>query len=630
LNALTLGRLLATVATLALATVVTVLLTDALGLPHISMIYLISVIFVATRFGSHYGFLAALLAISLFDFFVEQPRFTFGLGTKQDLVNIIVFIAAAILAGVYADRLRQQQAVTRLLLEATKGFPDAAMYPFARRLLQSVAPRDEPKRMTRSLASESRRVLVGLAIVAACAAATYVLHTYLDAPRTSALFIAAVVASALLVGARAGLVAAVVAVTAFNFIFEEPAFTLSLGSSEDFINLVLFCSVAWFVGGFADRVRAEREMSRTTLSASEAFSVSADEAALRSNLREAICQLSGTQSVWVTDETGALVDAERADPMPAGLAAVYADMAGGQRTHAFQVWRIRALETGGRSFGVVVWFALAVAPKQAAQTEYAISVLIDLATAAIARKRIDGERADVERVAQTERMRSALLSSMSHDFRTPLAGILGSATSLLDLNDRYDEQKRTDLLRNIRDQAFRLNRYVENLLSLTRLDAGALNVQARPQLLEPLIYDVWESLGDAGGARRILETKIEADAAVMVDAVLLHQALANVFENAIKFSKEGASVLVRTRRVGDEQVLDVLDEGPGVHPDEMAKIFDRFYRAKAAPAPGIGLGLHITKCAVEAMHGRIQARSRDDGRAGLVVSMSLRAAEATP
>jgi K+-sensing histidine kinase KdpD len=625
---LRLAKLAMTLAIIAAGTGVSIVLAYSFDIPRISMIYLASVIIVAARFGSYYGLLAAVISVSSFDFFIENPRFTFALGTKQDLVNAIVFIAAAILTGAYADRFRQQQTTTRLLLDATKGFPSAALDPFARTLLRDASAPDELQHAF-GVAAEARRIVIAISIVLVGAGLSYALHRAFGMPDHTGVLLAAIIACALFIGARAALVAAIVAVVAFNVLFEDKPFALSLGSADDFMNLAVFTAIAWWLGDYADKARAERAMSRTTLEASRGFSTIADEPVLRSALRSAICRLSGANSVWVMDETGALIDPELSGPLPQELAAARAGVSG-DIAHEFQVWRIRPLEADGQDIGAVIWFAAAVPPRQAARTARAIAILIDLAIAAIARIRVQAEKAEMETIAQTERLRSAMLSSMSHDFRTPLAGVLGSATSLLELGDKHDERARRELLLNIRDQAARLNRYVENLLSLTRLDAGAVNVLARRELLEPLIYDAWEALGDAGGARRILDARIDEDAAVVVDPVLLHQALANVFENAIKFSKDGSTVRVRASRAGPNLALEIADEGPGVETEDCERIFERFYRAKGAAAPGIGLGLHITKSVLEVMGATISARARDDGAPGLVMTMTLPADEARP
>ena len=145
--------------------------------------------------------------------------------------------------------------------------------------------------------------------------------------------------------------------------------------------------------------------------------------------------------------------------------------------------------------------------------------------------------------------------------------------------------------------------------------------------LEPLIYDVWETFGEAGGARRFLHVKIDSDL-VRADSSLLAQVFGNVLENAIKFSPEGSVVDVRSRKDGSRLVVEVSDQGPGVEQEYQDRIFDRFFRSRRAKAPGLGLGLYITRSLVDIMGGSVQARNRSNGEPGLVMSIALPLTEA--
>ncbi|MBL8551294.1 MAG: PAS domain-containing sensor histidine kinase [Hyphomonadaceae bacterium] len=611
----TVVRVLLTLAIVAAGAAAAALLYE-LGVSRRAVFYMAAVIFAGATFGARYGLLAALVSLLLFDFFVDEPLYAITLGSKQNLVNAVLFGAGALLSGAYADRYRRQQAVTRALLDATKSFPGAAVDHPAWRTLAAAQPDGSA-----GVAKEALGIAGGLVIVAAAALLAYLARKWLGVDVITGAFVAATVAAAVIVGARAALVAALAGVVASNVLFEAP-FGLSLGAPQDAANLLLFAGVAWIAGGAMERIREERRMSRTALEASLQLTTIDQESQLRATLHKAIRLLSGIDSAWVLDESGA--SAEGSPPLPAELAAVRA-AASGPGTHERQFWRIRPLQAGGRDLGAIIWLSPDVEGGEGADQQRTIEMLGDLAAAAILRVRLNLEKTERELAEQTERLRSAMLSSMSHDFRTPLAGILGSATSLLELGDKYDAAQRTDLLLNVRDQALRLNRYVDNLLSLTRLEAGVLRVVPCASDIEPIVYDAWEALGDAGGARRILDARIPRDAKANFDPVLFHQALTNVLENALKYSPPDSTVRIEAFCERDRFVLEVLDEGHGAAADELESIFERFYRGRGANAPGTGLGLYIARCLLETMDGLISARQRSGG--GLIVSMSLPAHE---
>jgi K+-sensing histidine kinase KdpD len=290
-------------------------------------------------------------------------------------------------------------------------------------------------------------------------------------------------------------------------------------------------------------------------------------------------------------------------------------------------WRSRKLAGDGRDLGVVVWRRGRASAADPVVQDALVGALVDLGASAIARARLSAEKAEMEFVARTEQLRTILLDAVSHHFRTPLAGIMGSATSVLNLPVDHDPGARRDLLLIIKEQANRLNRYVENFLSVARLESGAIEMRPKPVMLEPFLYDVWESFGEDGGARRFLDAEIDP-APVQADPALLKQVFGNVLENAIKFSPEESVVMVRTRREAGALVVDVADEGCGVPPENRERIFQRFFRAPGARAPGLGLGLYITRSLAEMLGGGVTACERPDGRPGLVLSITLPLAEA--
>jgi two-component system sensor histidine kinase KdpD len=244
--------------------------------------------------------------------------------------------------------------------------------------------------------------------------------------------------------------------------------------------------------------------------------------------------------------------------------------------------------------------------------------LAELTATALERARLGQEITTARTAAEAERVRNTLLASISHDFRTPLASILGAATSLIEYDARLPELARRDLLAQVKDEAEHLDGMVRNLLAMTRLEAGALELNRDWVDLQEL-FDRAVAVAKRRGAPQTFEVLVEQGLPfVFADPNLLDQVLANVVGNAIQHAGCGARIRLEAQREGDVVVLSVMDDGPGISPDVLPHIFEKFARA---PRPsgdageGTGLGLAIVKGIVEAHQGTVTAISPiADGR----------------
>jgi two-component system sensor histidine kinase KdpD len=221
-------------------------------------------------------------------------------------------------------------------------------------------------------------------------------------------------------------------------------------------------------------------------------------------------------------------------------------------------------------------------------------------------------------------LRSALLTSISHDLKTPLAAVLGAAGTMRSLSDVLDQQAKTELTTTIIDEAERLNRFIANLLDMTRLESGAIVPNAA-------LHDLGEIVGSAleRARKMLMRHRVEVDLAkdlpmVEIDPVLFEQVLFNLLDNAAKYAPAGTTVRIQSWRDGESVILQVLDEGEGVPPSDLEQIFDKFYRVQKADQvrAGTGLGLAISRGFIEAMHGTITAANRTD-RTGAVFTITL-------
>jgi two-component system sensor histidine kinase KdpD len=238
-----------------------------------------------------------------------------------------------------------------------------------------------------------------------------------------------------------------------------------------------------------------------------------------------------------------------------------------------------------------------------------------LALAAIARQ------AHIE--AEAEHLRNELLSAMSHDLRTPLASILTAGTTLLNPQANAQEDTRRELLGTIVDEAERLNRLVTDLLSVTRLESGRVQLNKAPEALDEVVYDVLSRLaGRLEG--RVVDVDVPVELPfVAMDSVLVDQVLVNLIENVLRYTPAGSPLSIRLWVAEPEVVLQVADRGPGIASEEREKVFEKFYRGTQAKQKdgGSGLGLTICRAVVRAHGGRIQVQPHAGG--GTIVEFAL-------
>lgn len=258
---------------------------------------------------------------------------------------------------------------------------------------------------------------------------------------------------------------------------------------------------------------------------------------------------------------------------------------------------------------------------------------LDQAAALIERVRLQRENLRVELLQRTDALRSALLSSVSHDLRTPLTVIKAAASSLLQEDVNWDEEAQRSFALSIEREADRLNRLVGNLLDMSRIEDGALKPEKDWYQLTALIQDVLDRLQPLLQGRKVslhLPTDLPA---VELDYLQIDQVLTNLVENAVRYTPPESPIEVSAQRSGEEIIISVADSGPGIPEDDYERIFDKFYRVlntqgrHPASPPGSGLGLAVCKGLVEAHAGKIWAEPRPGGGAIFFVVFPVGAPE---
>jgi two-component system sensor histidine kinase KdpD len=292
-------------------------------------------------------------------------------------------------------------------------------------------------------------------------------------------------------------------------------------------------------------------------------------------------------------------------------------------------WLFLPLRTGSGPVGVIGIDRDEPGPLLTPDERRLLDALADQAAVAIERVSLARGLAETRVLAETERLRAALLTSISHDLRTPLASIIGTVSSLRSYADKYEPRERDELLATLQDEAERLNRFVGNLLDMTRLESGAIDLKLDLVDIAEIVGAALQRAGNVLAHHRI-EVEIAPDLPmVRLDSILFEQVLFNLLDNAAKYAPPGSRIDIRARRDGDVVAMDVTDEGPGIPPGDLERIFDKFYRVQAQDRrrAGTGLGLAICRGFIEAQGGHIEARNRRD-RSGAVLTVHIPVPEA--
>ncbi|MFN3559990.1 MAG: DUF4118 domain-containing protein [Brevundimonas sp.] len=490
---------------------------------------------------------------------------------------------------------------------------------------------------------------VGIAFVLAATGLGLLLDRSFERVDLGVIYLAAVVAAGVLYGMRPALAAATAAFLIYNFLFLRPLYSLAIGSPTDLLTLVLFWGVALTTGALAGRVReqvrrAQRRASAVSalLAASQILSGAEDARTTARALAEQASAAAGARAVVLLPEGDDLVVTASAPlsetTLVLGAAAMAAarwawekgEAAGhGTGTLPQTSWTFRPLQgVRGRS-GVAGIEADALAP--GSDEERLALAILDQGAVAIERADLAGQALETETLRRTDRFRGALMNSVSHDLRTPLSAVLGSATTLIDYGASLKPEVRADLLLSIREEAERLNRYVGDLLDMTRLEGGGLNIRSDWTDVRDVLNAAAERVGRRLGARSLARDFPAQLSLVMVDEGLLEQAVVNILENAVAYSPDGSRIELAAYEDRGAVVISIEDEGKGIPTAELERVFDKFRRMEEPSdrTKGAGLGLAISKGFVEAMNGRIAAASPIVDDHGTRVLISLPKAIAT-
>ncbi|MFZ3225076.1 MAG: sensor histidine kinase KdpD [Xanthobacteraceae bacterium] len=508
-----------------------------------------------------------------------------------------------------------------------------------------VAGQPIPKKSTRPAERnevfDPRPYGAALVAVAVALALAELIQAWIGATNSDLVFLTAVVTMAVRFGLWPSLFASVASALAYNFFFLPPIYTFTIADPHNVTAFGFFTLVAVIVSSVAARGRtqavATMERARTTESL-YAFSrklagagtlddvlwATAYQTALMLKVRVVLLLPErGTIAVKTGYPPEDILD--DADIAAAKWAWENNRVAGrGSDTLPGAKRLFLPMHTGRGAIGMMGIDSDKPGPLLTPDQRRLLDALADQGALAIERVRLVEEMDRVERNAETERLRSALLTSISHDLKTPLAAVLGSAGTLRDLAEKLSAGEKAELLGTIIDESERLNRFIANLLDMTKLESGAI----APNVA---LHDLGEIVGSAlrRASRILARHEVGLDLApdlpmLELDAVLFEQVLFNILDNAAKYAPAKTTIRIQAWRDGGTVSLRVIDEGSGIPPADIEHIFDKFYRAQKTDQvrAGTGLGLAISRGFVEAMHGTIVAANRSD-RSGAMFTINL-------
>jgi len=552
--------------------------------------------------------------------------------------------------------------------------------------LPSLEAREGPR--WRRYLIDSILAIVGTLFITAI---IYTLHLYPTIPDISLVYLLIVLALASTRGLYAAVLSALVAFSSFDYFLVPPLYTFTIGRFEEWLALFVFLATAIITGQLASamRLRAEQasrqaretrilyELVRATNSEEDleqqlsivahaivdvfsswgvrdcaillpgvggkltlqASALQVDEEAKLSSDEEATASWVMTQDQAVELHDVSLAPQLSTSSAPRAIVRSTAAILPMRR-----YMRMIPLKMGQKVVGVVRLQieddprlftrekSLGIDRDRSNPATTFFWTFLDQAASVIERARLRRESLQIELLKRTDALRAALLSSVSHDLRTPLSSIKAAASSLLQEDVQWDEEARRSFALAIEHEADRLNRLVGNLLDMSRIEGGALKPEKEWYPVDELIHDVLDHMQPVLQGRTV-QTHLPDDLPpVELDYLQMDQVLTNLIENAVRYTPPESPIEVSAQIDGEQMVISVADRGPGIPQADKERVFDKFYRVlgtqrNAATIPGSGLGLAVSKGLVEAHGGHIWVEDRPGGGSIFRFTLPVRKAE---
>jgi len=478
--------------------------------------------------------------------------------------------------------------------------------------------------------------------VVACTGLALLLQRWFAPTNLIMLYLLGVMWVAVSLGRGPAVLASFLSVVAFDFFLVPPLYTFGVSDTQYLVTFSAMLLASLLIGTLAARLQAQVQAARLGEHRADALArLSGELVALHDRDRILAVLLRHLEDVFESRGVVLLPDARGRLDVAAGDPAL---LGAGAHERGVAQWAFDAgqsaglgtatlpasrclhlpLRGSGRELGVIALQPRDLRSLMAPDSFRLLRAFGNHAALALERS-VLAEQAERARVqSETERLRSGLLSSVSHDLRTPLAVITGAASTLLEDDVRMDATAQREMLRSIADEAGRLNRLIANLLAMTRLEAGALEVKRSWHSLEEVVGAALHRLEPLLGDRAVRVSLPTPLPLVAVDDVLIEQVVFNLLENAVKHAPSSTPIEIEARVCEHELELSISDRGPGLVPGSEEQVFEKFYSGDTSRRTGgVGLGLAIARGIVEAHGGRLRASNRPDGGARFAFTLPL-------
>jgi two-component system sensor histidine kinase KdpD len=495
----------------------------------------------------------------------------------------------------------------------------------------------------RSIPLSWRSYLTSMLLVAAATVISKIASEFLSPTNMIMFYLLAVVMAALRLGFGPALLTAILGVLAFDFFIIVPYYTFAVADTQYFITFAGLFLVGAVISTLVARARKHTETIRIREAHTAALYALSRDLAAAAGLNDIL-------SV-VIRHVREIIDVPIAILLPEGdsmdLGANSSGFSLGEKEKSVALWTFRngqmagkgtdtlssadllylPLQTGGKVVGVMAMKLDATDTGLAPDRRRLFEAFCSQAALAIERADLAQKAEQAQVMQATEKLERSLLNSISHDLRTPLSSIMGALSSLRGAERPPDAESRHELIELAWEEAERMNRFVRNLLDITRLEAGALKIKKEPYEVQDLLGSCLNSL-----EHRLKGKKVKIDIPpdlplVPMDSVLMAQVIMNVLDNALKYSPPGGIIEVVARIRENQVEIEVADRGPGIPEESLTQVFNKFFRLKRdGEISGTGLGLTISKGIVEAHGGKIRAEIRPEGGLKIVLTLPLTAA----
>ncbi len=489
--------------------------------------------------------------------------------------------------------------------------------------------------------SHWRAYMQAMLVVAVCTALSSIVFPYFAPATLIMIYLVGVVLSAARYGRGPSILASIVSVAAFDFLFVPPHLTFAVADTQYMITFAVMLLVAITISSLMVRIKHQAESARDReLRTASLYRMSREFA--NSNGTDELVEIAARHMGETLDSQVIILFPDRAKKLTShNLSRTSIEFSAQEEAVANWVYDHAqpagvATETLRGAKGLYLPLStsrgvvgvVGVYPSQpdrffSPDQRHLLETFTNQTALAIERARLAQETEAVRVEMESERLRNSLLSSVSHDLRTPLAAITGAVSSLLQNDSTLDQQDRIELATVAYEEADRLNRLVGNLLEMTRLESGGVTVEKEWQPLEEVV----------GSALMRLRSKLEPYPLrthlppdlplIPLDSVLIEQVLVNLLENAVKYTPPGTSIELSAWASEEEITVEVADRGPGLPLGEEQRVFEKFYRSHPTTASGVGLGLTISRGIIEAHGGRIWAENRSGGGASFRFTLPL-------